>query len=68
MVSIRLPTDRSVGNDDGAWMESRLAQRPDAEVVVSPMRGRAWVRLSAAIYTELEDLIAAGLAAADAMA
>jgi len=67
MVSIRLPGDRAVGPDDGPWIERRLLRRPDVEMVVAAMSGRAWVRLSAAIYTEVDDLITAGLAAAEVM-
>ena len=67
MVSIRIPTERAVGPEDAPWLEQSLQQRPDVEVVLVPMSGRPWVRLSAAVYTELDDLITAALAAAEVM-
>ena len=65
MVAIRLPSLHAFSPDDTEALQIELERRANVEASLTALEGRPWVRLSAAAYNELDDLLAAAHAAAN---
>ena len=68
MATLRLPGARRITQADAEALHTEMGERAGVEASIVAIDGRPWVRVSAAIYNELDDLMAAGRAAADIVA
>lgn len=60
MATVRLPVDARLGFDDRESLQIDLQATDNVVVSVNSISGGLWLRLSAAIYTDAEDLLEAG--------
>lgn len=60
MATVRLPVGAQLGFDDKERLQIELETAENVVVSVSWISGALWLRLSAAIYNDAEDLIEAG--------
>ena len=63
MATVRLPGGRAVTADAAEALQIELERHADVEASLVALDGRLWLRISAAIYNELEDFVSAGRAA-----
>ncbi len=60
MAALRLFPDRALSQNECAQLQHRIEGEQNTVVAITTAGGATWLRLSAAIYTETEDLIEAG--------
>ena len=60
MAALKLFPDRELSQPDCAALQHRIEAEQNAVVAITTGGGATWLRLSAAIYTDTEDLVEAG--------
>ena len=60
MAAVRLPSDRVAAFEETEALQIELEKRSDIEASLTALGGRPWLRLSAAVYNDFEELLTAG--------